>query len=390
MANNVQFQSSVPATPSSATIVETIDQGAGIQRQRVSVGDILAGTTIIISCGTVTHSSAALVTPSSNVNVVITGVPSVTISSGTVTLSSATQVTLTSNTVTLSSNPTVIASSAVTVTPSSVNTVTLSSAPAMAISSAIAVSSGTITLSSNPTVILSSNPTVTLSSAIAISSGTFTLSSNPTVIPSSVYTVTLSSNPTVIQSSVNTVTLSSNPTVILSSNPTVIPSSVISVMGDVANAATDSGNPVKIGGIYNSTNPTSVSSGQRVNAWFDKSGKQIVNSALRALKGVQLTAISCSVTETNITPSSTGGNFIDIYGLVLSNLSTNSIQQVTIKDSSGGTSRMIFEVPFSDTRGFMVPVDAAVPQAASSQAWTATLSNSSGPFQVTALYVTNI
>jgi hypothetical protein len=161
-------------------------------------------------------------------------------------------------------------------------------------------------------------------------------------------------------------------------------------MGDVANAATDSGNPLKIGGIYNSTNPTSVTSGQRVQAWFDKSGKQVVIPAIRTLLGVQLTAISCSTTETNITPSSTGGNFVDIYGLVLANLSSANYQQVTIKDSSGGTSRMIFEVPAFDTRGFMVPVGSAVPQAASSQAWTATLSNSSGPFQVTALYVTNI
>lgn len=161
-------------------------------------------------------------------------------------------------------------------------------------------------------------------------------------------------------------------------------------MGDVANAATDSGNPVKVGGIYNSTNPTAVTSGQRVNAWFDKAGRQITVSTLRALKGVQLTAISCSATETNITPSSTGGNFIDIYGLVLSNLSTTSAQQVTIKDSSGGTSRMIFEVPTLDTRGFMLPTEAAVPQAASSQAWTATLGNSSGPFQISTFYVTNI
>jgi len=161
-------------------------------------------------------------------------------------------------------------------------------------------------------------------------------------------------------------------------------------MGDVANAATDSGNPLKIGGIYNSTNPTSVTSGQRVNAWFDKSGKLIVNSALRALKGVTLTSVSSTTTETNITPSSTGGNFLDIYGLILANLSSANPQQVTIKDSSGGTSRMLFYVPASDTRGFMVPVDAAVPQSGSSQAWTATLSNSSGGFQVTALYVTNI
>lgn len=161
-------------------------------------------------------------------------------------------------------------------------------------------------------------------------------------------------------------------------------------MGDVANAATDSGNPVKIGGIYNSTNPTAVSSGQRVQAWFDKSGKQVVVGALRSLMGVTLTSISSTTSETNITPSSTGGNFIDIYGLVLANLSSANYQQVIIKDANGGTQRLQFMVPAWDTRGFMVPVNSAIPQSASSQAWTATLSNSSGGFQVTALYVTNI
>lgn len=160
-------------------------------------------------------------------------------------------------------------------------------------------------------------------------------------------------------------------------------------MGDVANAATDSGNPQKIGGVYSSSNPTAVTSGQRVNAWFDKVGRQITVASLRTLKGVTVTAISCTTTETNITPASSGGLFLDLYGLVLSNLSTTSAQQVTIKDSSGGTTRMVFEVPLQDTRGFMLPVDAAVPQAASSQAWTATLGNSSGPFQITSLYVSN-
>lgn len=357
MASNVQFQSSVPATPSSATLVQTVQQPDTSQRQVISVGDFWGSSAGNLP---VQLSSNPTVIPSSIVSVAITGTP----------------------TVTLSSNPTVIPSSAVQVTLTS-NVVALSSAPPFALSSAISVSSGTFTLSSNPTVIPSSVYTVTLSS-------------NPTVIPSSAVQVTLTSN--VVAVSSGTVTLSSNPTVILSSvatvtlssNPTVIPSSIFSVMGDVANAVVDSGNPIKIGGIYNSTNPTSVTSGQRVNAWFDKSGKQIVNSALRALKGVQLTAISCSATETNITPSSSGGNFIDIYGLVLSNLSTTSAQQVTIKDSSGGTSRMIFEVPALDTRGFMVPVDGAMVQSGTSQAWTATLGGSSGPFQITALYVTNI
>lgn len=44
------------------------------------------------------------------------------------------------------------------------------------------------------------------------------------------------------------------------------------VVGNVAPGATDSGNPVKIGGYGSSAWPTAVSSGQRVNAWYNNYG----------------------------------------------------------------------------------------------------------------------
>jgi len=279
-----------------------------------------------------------------------------------------------------------------------------------------------VALSSNPTVILSSNPTVILSSATAISSGTITLSSNPTVILSSNPTVILSSNPTVLGSSLVSITggtggantanvlagsstvtstmaalvvaMSSNGAGIIGTGTPTTPSSqYISaiVVGDLLQGAANStaSNPIAIGGVYQSSNPTASTSGSRTQLWTDKVGRPIVVSALRTLKGVQLTAISSTTTETNITPASSGGLFLDLYGLVLANQSSVNTQTVTIKDSSGGTTRSIFQVPANDTRGFMLPVDAAIPQAASSQAWTATLSNSSGALQVTAIYVSN-
>lgn len=399
---NVTFQSSVPATPPVGTIVETIDQGAGVLRQRVSIGD----GTVNVSSGTVTLSSNPTVIPSSVFTVSLQGIPAVAlsttvtnavaISSGTVTPSSAVQVTLTSNTVALSSVATVTPSSNFTVILSSNPTITSVSSGAFSIinganTANVIAGSSTVTSTMSALVVALSTLgnltfSVTGSSLTSILGGSAAQNTASVLAGSSTITSTMAGLVTV---------LSPNSAGIINTGTQAAPSSsylsVISA-GDIAAATADStgSNPVKIGGIYNSTNPTSVSSGQRVMAWFDKSGKMIVNSALRSLKGVQLTAISCSATETNITPSSTGGNFIDIYGLVLSNLSTTSVQQVTIKDSSGGTSRLIFEVPLSDTRGFMVPVDAAVPQATSSQSWTATLSNSSGPFQITALYVTNV
>jgi len=74
MANNVQFQSSSPSTPSSATIVESVDQGGGVQRQKISVADIFGSSTIITT------------TPSSNANVVIFGTPTIAFSTGATTI----------------------------------------------------------------------------------------------------------------------------------------------------------------------------------------------------------------------------------------------------------------------------------------------------------------
>lgn len=48
------------------------------------------------------------------------------------------------------------------------------------------------------------------------------------------------------------------------------------VQGNVANGATDSGNPVKTGGVAEATVPTAVTDGQRVNAWYDLLGRQMV------------------------------------------------------------------------------------------------------------------
>ena len=49
--------------------------------------------------------------------------------------------------------------------------------------------------------------------------------------------------------------------------------------GDVAHDASDSGNPVKIGGKAATSTPTAVSAGDRVNAYFDANGRLVVNLA---------------------------------------------------------------------------------------------------------------
>lgn len=161
----------------------------------------------------------------------------------------------------------------------------------------------------------------------------------------------------------------------------------VQAAGDTAAAATDAGNPVKIGGVGKTANPTAVTDGQRVNALFDKLGKQIVVGAIRDLKGVTQTQISNSTSETTIV-AAVASTFCDLYGLILANTGATTTK-VTIKDATAGTTRAIIEVPTLETRGFMLPVDSAVPQAVVNNNWTATCASATTALEVTALFVKN-
>jgi hypothetical protein len=157
--------------------------------------------------------------------------------------------------------------------------------------------------------------------------------------------------------------------------------------GDVANAATDTGNPIKIGGQAQTGNPTAVTNGQRVNAMFDKVGKLVAVGAVRTLKGVQATSIVVA-SETTIVTAGAAGVFQDLYGLILTNTSATAVW-IAIKDATGGTTRATFSVPANDTRGFMVPVDSAMVQAVAANNWTATVNTAVTGINVTALFVSN-
>lgn len=158
--------------------------------------------------------------------------------------------------------------------------------------------------------------------------------------------------------------------------------------GDVAAAQNDSGNPIKIGGVGKTSNPAAVADGQRVNGLFDKLGKQVVAGSIRDLKGIQQTIITSSISETTIV-TAVASTFLDVYGLIITNTSASACK-VTIKDATAGTTRAVFNVPAGDTRGFMLPESAAIPQAVVNNNWTATCGTSVTSIEITALYVKNI
>lgn len=400
---SVGVTSGVPSsgTGTVATINQLIAVGAPI-----SNGSTVTPITAAITgnASAVTSTMSALVTtlsPNSSVR-------TVTLSSNpTVIPSSAFQVTLTSNTVQLSSNPTVIPSSVSTVTLSSNPTVILSSNPTItSLSSGVVSIMGGVSGANLATVVAGSSAVTSTMAALVVALSTLgplqanvTGSSQVLIIGGSAQqnTAFVLSGSSLVTSTMAAlvVAISSNGAgVIGTGTPTVPSSQYISAVtvGDLLSGAANSSasNPVAIGGVYNSSLLTVVTSGQRVQAWYDNLGRQITISSLRSLKGTQVTSLSSTTIETNITPASSGGNKLDIYGLIVANGSTTQTQTVTIKDSSGGTIRSALVVPALDTRGFMLTVDSAWVQSASSQAWTATNSNSSGLVTITAMYVTNI
>lgn len=159
--------------------------------------------------------------------------------------------------------------------------------------------------------------------------------------------------------------------------------------GGVANDAVDSGNPHKIGGQARTSNPTAVANADRVNAMFDKLGKLISVSAVRDLKGKQKTTITSSTSETTIITAAGASVFADLYGLHIANTSATACN-VTIKDSTDGSTVDIIAVPAGETRGFMTDCGSAIPQATANNNWTATCSASVASIEITALYVLNL
>lgn len=159
------------------------------------------------------------------------------------------------------------------------------------------------------------------------------------------------------------------------------------VNGPTASGASLTVNPLTQGGRAATANPTAVTDGQVVNTMHDKLGKLVAVGAIRTLKGVQDTTITASTAETTIITAVTSV-FLDLYGLILANSSATATT-VTIKDATAGTTRAVIYVPAGDTRGFTLPVDSAIPQAAVTNNWTATSSASITSLFVTALYVQN-
>lgn len=160
------------------------------------------------------------------------------------------------------------------------------------------------------------------------------------------------------------------------------------VAGDVAHDSADSGNPLKVGGKGLTAPVTAVTANDRVNAFFDTWGAQIVSEGLREMKASQITTITSSTAETTIVTADATYKQ-DMYGIIVVNTSATATE-ISVKDSTAGTTRFWISVPANDMRGFMLPMSAAHNQNAVNQNWTATCADSVASVIITALTIKHL
>lgn len=131
----------------------------------------------------------------------------------------------------------------------------------------------------------------------------------------------------------------------------------------------------------------SGSNGDYIQSSTDLKGRVMVGSAPRTLKANQITTITTSAAETTIV-TAVASTFLDLYGIIVTNTSATAVT-VAIKDATAGTTRLNIAVPAGDTRGFMLPIDAAIKQTSSNNNWTATTQSVTSVI-ITALTVANL
>jgi hypothetical protein len=133
-------------------------------------------------------------------------------------------------------------------------------------------------------------------------------------------------------------------------------------------------------------NPSAVTDGQLVAPMADKVGRLIiVHNAPRDLVASQNTAIT-NTSETTIV-TAIASTFCDISGIQITNSSATATT-VTIKDSTGGTTRKVYDIAANG--GIVVKFDPPLPQASVNNNWTATCGTGVSTIHVNVDYVKNI
>lgn len=158
-----------------------------------------------------------------------------------------------------------------------------------------------------------------------------------------------------------------------------------------SDTADDGDNPIKIGGIARTANPTAVGNGDRVSASFDDLGRQLTTPY--QVRDLVATAFAETATLAEVTLLAGGGAgvFNDLMEVTCANQSGAAVT-LLLRDVTAGSTIKTLVLPATATQSFRFPVP--VPQGNANNNWTIQ-NGGSGDISTTvvsvsALFVKNI
>ncbi len=139
-------------------------------------------------------------------------------------------------------------------------------------------------------------------------------------------------------------------------------------------------------------NPANAVDGQMVAVMADKAGRVVVTETqVRELCKSQTTTITASTSETTIV-TATSGVFNDLTGLVITCTGDTVIGTLTLRDTTGGAAKAIFDFPPTAANPIApVVIDFTPPlsQTAVNTNWTIQASANAGTIHVLAQFIQN-
>ena len=159
------------------------------------------------------------------------------------------------------------------------------------------------------------------------------------------------------------------------------------VVGTVAHDSPDSGNPVKVGGVARTANPTAAAAGDRVDIFCDDLGKPVVYPIAPRDRIVAVPRLSLTnATETTLIAQS-AGVFRDLVQLILSNESATEVR-VDFRDTTAGAVAFSIDL-YPDGGGAVIPFRVPWPQTTVNTNWTVQCSTGVTTVYVSALFAEN-
>lgn len=162
------------------------------------------------------------------------------------------------------------------------------------------------------------------------------------------------------------------------------------VMGDIASGSTDTGsNPVKIGGVVHTSNPTALADGKRTDAFYDAVGRAVMTPV--QIRGLRSTAYATlnSNTETTLLASGSGV-FNDLVYIAFANTSSGTVN-IDLRDATAAGIVQTYAIPANATQGFSLSMP--IPQNVAADTWTVDFNTSdvsNTTVYVNALFAKNV